>query len=149
MNLSDTTAFLTWLSQTDGRIQVTEPNVEVWANALGPFNAQEIRASVLDHYRTNETVMPTPAGIRKLAHGTRERALAKQSAITAAPSRPDLSYDQIVKRTQRPEFREAFERGRREGNAERAYNRVLRETGSQEQAAQAARTAAARQEVAA
>ena len=30
MNLPDTVAFLTWLSQHDARIQVTDAEVEIW-----------------------------------------------------------------------------------------------------------------------
>ena len=85
MNIPDTIAFLTWLSQTDGRIQVTEANVQVWSHALAGVTANESKLAALEYYKTNEQVMPTPAIIRKHAHSERDRNRAKQSALTAAP----------------------------------------------------------------
>jgi hypothetical protein len=110
MNLTETTGCLTWISQVDGRIQLTEPNVQIWANALAPVMAAEAREAILEHYRTNETAV-TPAGIRKASLAIRDRAVAKQAALTAGPTKPERSYDEYVKHMQRPEFKAAFDRG--------------------------------------
>lgn len=142
MNLPDTTAFLTWLSQTDHRIQVTDANIQVWSNALATIPTAAVKAAALEHYRTNETAAPSPAGLRKLALGARERELARQSALTAAPAAPDRTEASIRQRIMdTPEFRAAFERGRLEGNAERAYWTTIRETGDRTKAAAASNAA--------
>lgn len=85
MNIPDTIGFLTWLSQTDSRVQVTDANVQVWTNALMDIPAAAAKTAALDHYKTQESIMPTPAVIRKHAFAERDRARAKQSALTAGP----------------------------------------------------------------
>lgn len=86
MNIPDTIGFLTWLSQTDSRVQVTDANVQVWTNALMDIPAAAAKTAALDHYKTQESIMPTPAVIRKHAFAERDRARAKQSALEAAPA---------------------------------------------------------------
>lgn len=139
MNLPDTTVFLTWLSQTDGRVQVTDANIQVWSNALATIPTSAVKAAALEHYRTNESASPTPAGLRKIALNERERNIAKQSALTAGPSKPDLTHEKI-RRWVMANFRTTYDRGIIEGNAERAYWTKLRETGDQHQATQASKT---------
>lgn len=85
MNLTDTAAYLTWLSQSDNRIQVTEPNVEIWGNALATIPTATVKAVTLEHYRVNEQLAPTPAIIRKAASAALARDAAKAAAIEAAP----------------------------------------------------------------
>lgn len=85
MNLTDTAAYLTWLSQSDNRIQVTEPNVEIWGNALATIPTATVKAVTLEHYRVNEQIAPTPAIIRKAGIASAARDAAKVAAIQAAP----------------------------------------------------------------
>jgi len=85
MNLTDTAAYLTWLSQADNRIQVTDPNVEIWGNALATIPTATVKAVTLEHYRVNEQIMPTPAIIRKAGIAAVSREAAKHSALEAAP----------------------------------------------------------------
>lgn len=85
MNLTDTAAYLTWLSQADNRIQVTDPNVEIWGNALATIPTATVKAVTLEHYRVNEQIMPTPAIIRKAGIAAAARETAKHSALEAAP----------------------------------------------------------------
>lgn len=86
MNLTDTAAYLTWLSQSDNRIQVTEPNVEIWGNALATIPTATVKAVTLEHYRVNEQIVPTPAIIRKAGVASTARELAKAAALEAAPT---------------------------------------------------------------
>lgn len=85
MNLLDTTAFLTWLSQHDGRIQVSDAEIEIWQHTLQTIPTNAVKAAALEHYRLNEKEKPSPFAIRKIAIADRDRARAKQSALTAGP----------------------------------------------------------------
>lgn len=85
MNLPDTVAFLTWLSQHDARIQVTDAEVEIWQYTLQVIPTAAVKLAALEHYRLNEKDKPSPHAIRKIAIADRDRAAAKQSALTAAP----------------------------------------------------------------
>jgi|SRR6185312_1454846 len=132
MNILETTSYLTWLSQSDGRVKVTDPNVQIWAAALAAATNAEVREATLAHYRGNDTCV-TPHMIRKACAEIRERTTATQSALTAGPAlTAEVPYDAYVKHIHRPEFQAMFEAGRREGNAHRAYKQTLRETGSRE-----------------
>lgn len=139
MNLIETNGYLTWLSQADARIQVTDPNVQIWQNALANATTHEVREATLEFTRINDGVMVTPAAIRKMAFSIRERAVAAQTALTATPRQ--VNYDAYVKRSHRPEYHAAFLEGQRQGNASRAYKTTLRETGSREQARAAGQAA--------
>jgi hypothetical protein len=122
MNLVDTNGYLTWLSQSDGRIKVTDPNVQIWADALTHATPTEVRQATHDHYRTNETA-PTPAGIRRLTYAIRERAAAVRSALEAGPTiKTPNTY-----RQRHPELWDhLFNEGRAAGNAERARHTTNR-----------------------
>lgn len=86
MNLPDTVVFLTWLSQHDARIQVTDAEVEIWQHTLSVVPTQNVKDATLEFYRLNDDGKPTPHAIRKIAIADRDRALAKQSALTAGPA---------------------------------------------------------------
>ena len=111
MNLVDTNGYLTWLSQSDGRIKVTDPNVQIWADALANATTTEVRQCTLDHYKSNDTA-PTPAQIRRACLALRERSAAKQSALTAAPATPDRTFNDYVRHMDRPEFQAQTLKGR-------------------------------------
>jgi hypothetical protein len=142
MDAQEVNRVLTWLNQHDARIHNTTPAVEIWTASIGAYATYEVKAAILDHYRLNEDdEKATPGGIRRIAAGNRERAQAASNALTAAPSRPDLTEPQLRRRIfDTPAFRAAFDRGVIEGSAERAYNTTLRATGDHHAAAQAAQT---------
>ena len=137
MNVVETAHMLRWLSNIDARVIYTEEAVEMWAHALAPFEASEAKQAILDHYRQNEQFAATHAGIRKRALAVRATREAQQRAIEPA-SRTYSEADYRRKIRETPAFMAAFEQGRREGNADRAYATVLRETGDR-QAAYAAK----------
>lgn len=85
MNLTETASYLRWLSQADGRIQTTDPNLQIWQDALSNATPNEVREATLEFTRTNDGTMVTPAAIRRMAYAHRERAAARKTALTAAP----------------------------------------------------------------
>ena len=85
MNLPDTVAFLTWLSQHDQRFQVTDAEVEIWHHSLAVVPTDAVKNAALEFYRINDQGKPSPHAIRKIAIDVRDRAQAKQSALTAGP----------------------------------------------------------------
>lgn len=85
MNLTETNAFLTWLSQHDGRVSNGVAAVEIWQASLATATPAEAKQAVLDHYRGNEAVAATPGGIRKRAQTLRTTAEAQTRAVTAGP----------------------------------------------------------------
>lgn len=111
MNLVETNSFLTWLSQYDGRVKVTDPSVQIWADSLTHATSDEVRQAILDHYQGNETCA-TPAGIRKRTLAIRERAVAKRSALTAGPATPERTFSDYQRHLDRPEFRAQMLKGR-------------------------------------
>jgi hypothetical protein len=133
LNVVEAAHMLRWLSNVDARVIYTEEAVEMWAHALAPFAADEVKQAILDHYRTNESVAATHAGVRKRALAVRDTRAAQQRAIEP-PARVYHESDYRRKIRETPEFMALFEQGRREGNAERAYATVLRETGDRGQA---------------
>lgn len=85
MNLEETNYFLGWLSQHDGRIANGVAAVEVWQASLMTATPAEAKQAVLDHYRGNDSVPASPAGIRKRTLTIRTTAEAQTRALTAAP----------------------------------------------------------------
>lgn len=141
MNLTETSGYVRWLNTVDQRIQLSDANVQIWQNSLAPFGLEEVREATLEYYRLNETVLPTPGSIRRIAIGVRERATAHREALEAGPGgiKPDVDHDEFyLKRSQSPKFLLMFEAGQREGRSERAYNETMRRTGSQTEARAAA-----------
>lgn len=96
MNLPDTVAFLTWLSQHDARIQVTDAEVEIWQHTLTVIPTANVKAAALEFYRISEKEKATPHTIRKLAIAERDRAAAKKSALEPPKTtiKNPLSYRQ-------------------------------------------------------
>ena len=86
MNLTETNAFLTWLSQHDGRVSNGVAAVEVWQASLATATAAEAKQAILDHYRANEAVPASPAGIRKRTLTIRTTTEAQHRAIEATPT---------------------------------------------------------------
>ena len=87
MNLTETNAFLTWVSQYDGRVNNTPAAVEIWQAALVFATPSEAKQAAEEHYRANDTAPASPGGIRKRCMTIQATAEAKQRAITATPNR--------------------------------------------------------------
>lgn len=139
MDRQSVIAMLGWINQIDARIQFNPAAEENWLNAVQTFAPGHVKAAVLEHYRVNETAV-TPAGIRRLVLAQRERALAAQAALAAKPLQQDLTYDGILKHSKTAAFRAAFDAGRVEGNAERAYWTAIRECKTHREAQAVAQT---------
>lgn len=137
MKLDETAALITWLGQYDARIQVTHATRDIWHHSLSSFEFDECKQAILEHARYNENIVATPAAIRARASQIVARREAQQRAIDP-PVREKTEADYRRKIRETPAFMAAFEAGRREGNADRAYATVLRETGNR-QAAYAAK----------
>ena len=88
MNLEETVTLITWINQTDPRIQINKATRDVWAHSLAPVSYDEARQAVLEHYRTNEAVIPNAGSIRKRALHIRSsrEAFHSATAIEAAPT---------------------------------------------------------------
>jgi len=118
MQLDETVTLITWINQTDPRVQVNKATRDVWAHSLAPVTYEEARQAVLEHYRANEALVPNPGAIRK-------RALQIRSAREAFDSARSIEAPKPVKhplswRKRNPElWDQLFEEGRRQGNEER------------------------------
>lgn len=112
MNLEETVTIMTWVSQYDGRIQLTKASRDIWANALQPYSYEECHQAILDHYRINDDETVTPAKIRKRAELVRSQTTGRQSAIEANPKQS--SKHPMSWRARNPEeWDRLFEQGRR------------------------------------
>lgn len=87
MNLTETNAFLTWVSQYDARVNNTPAAVEIWQSALIFATVAEAKQAAEEHYRANEAAPASPGGIRKRCMTIQATNEAKQRAITATPTR--------------------------------------------------------------
>ena len=120
MNAEEVVTLLTWINQADPRMQLTAANRDVWEYSLSAFTFADAKQAVLEHYRYNDTDLPNPGTIRKRAAVIKSSREAKQQALTAGPSGPVRTFGDYERRVQSPQFRALFERGKAEGNAERA-----------------------------
>jgi len=108
MNLIETNAFLTWLNQHDPRVPNSVAAVEIWQASLIFATPAEAKQAAIEHYRGNDTIPATAAGIRKRVGTLRTTAEAKTRAITAGPhqtinphsyrSRNPSLWDQLMER---------------------------------------------------
>lgn len=112
MNEPEAVILVTWINQTDRRITTTDATVKVWASILENIPYDPAVAAVVEHYRLNDEKPPTPKGIRSIAYEMRNRAIAKQAALTAAPATPDRTFNDYVRHMDRPEFRAQMVKGR-------------------------------------
>lgn len=87
MNLTETNAFLTWVSQYDGRVNNTPAAVEIWQAALIFATVAEAKQAAEEHYRMNDAAPASPGGVRKRCMTIQSTNEAKTRAITAAPTR--------------------------------------------------------------
>lgn len=110
MNLTETAAYLKALSHHDDLIQTTEENARIWQSALAKLTAHEVWAATVKFSEMNENVKFSPAAIRRMAYAARERAVAVQTALTAAP-RPRSTALSWRERTPE-EWDRLFEAGR-------------------------------------
>jgi hypothetical protein len=122
MNLIETNAFLTWVTQHDGRIANSVAAVEIWQASLANATPAEAKQAILDHYRGNETVPATPGGIRKRTHALRTTAEAQASAITAGPV---VKHPNSWRARNPEEWDRLHEEGRQERRNELAARGIL------------------------
>lgn len=134
MDMKETAAMIVLINQHDPRVQSNEASDLIWANAMAPFTKAEAWQAVLEHYKASEQYPATPAAIKKRASSIASRREAEQRAIDAGPPQPAKSFADYERRVSSPEFRALFERGRCEGNADRVFSTVLRETGDRSKA---------------
>lgn len=119
MNLTETNAFVTWLSQHDGRVSNAPAAIEVWQASLANATPAEAKQAILDHYRANEAVPASPAGIRKRTQTLRTTAEAQSRAIEAtAPVKHPMSF-----RARNPEL---WDQLMAQGAAERRADLIAR-----------------------
>lgn len=120
MEQTEVVTLLTWINQSDPRLQLTAATRDIWHHSLSAATYDDAKQAVLEHYRHNDTDLPNPGTIRKRAVVIKSSREAKQQALTAVPVSPPKSFKDYERRVLSPQFRALFEEGRRQGNAERA-----------------------------
>lgn len=114
--------------------------IAAWHEIIGHLEYVDALQAVTNHRReSTEYLMPAHivAGAKKI-RAERSTESARQRALTAKASRPkELEFSDYQRMVDRPEFKAAFEAGRIEGNARRAYKTELRRTGSHKAASAA------------
>lgn len=141
MNLTETKMLLAKAALIDNRA-VGELTIRAWQEVLANVDARDAMEALTLHFHESEDYLNPGhivSGVRRVRENRRieaQRQAALESAAHAArqpyetergPALP--TNPEEMKRLLRERFPEDFERGVREGNAERAYNTILRETG--------------------
>lgn len=129
MEEEEVVTLLTWINQSDPRMQLTPANRDIWHYSLSAATYEDAKQAVLEHYRYNDTDLPNPGTVRKRAVVIKSSREAKQQAITAGPPTKPKTIEDYEKRTQSPQFRALFDEGRRQGNADRAARTEARNAG--------------------
>lgn len=101
METPEVIKMLTWINSFDGRVQLNEPNVTVWAYAMRNADAVFAKAAVLEHARLYGTA-PKPNEIAARARQLKASEPAKQRALAIAANPPKPS-DTIPLRKRDPE----------------------------------------------
>ena len=131
MDAVQTSGLLVWINQFDPYVQQNDAAVDIWAHSMAPLAYNEAEEAVVQHYRANPGVKAEPGAILRRALQIRASRQAGQAAIEAGlrgpASAPKTFKDYQGKIRNTPRFRELFEAGRREGNAERARATAARE----------------------
>lgn len=135
MTPEETQNILLLANAIDPRIQVNKPTFDLWSKVLHANTRNECEAAINLFYEryaepTNRPTVDAPAIRRIIAHET-ERATAKTRALE--PPRRNYTEPQIRTRAIERHHTE-YQQGILDGNAERAYNTTLRETGDRRQA---------------
>lgn len=143
MNQEETGRLLGFVAAFDHRNpQDADADIMAWHAVLHEQPLQDCKEAVVRFFKTEKGWI-MPGDVFRLARhvrADRAREADKQRALAAAPAGPDLEHADIRRRIMdTPEFKAKFERGKIDGNAERAYNVKLRETGSRDKAAAAYR----------
>jgi hypothetical protein len=140
MTPEETKQVLAKAAFTDHRT-VDIQSIRVWHEIIGHLDYPDALDALTLHRRESaEYLQPVHiiTGARRV-RADRARDAGKQRALTAAPPKPDLTEPQLRRRIfNSPEFRAEFENGRVQGNADRAYQTELRNTGDRRKAVQAA-----------
>ena len=131
MDRLDTAKLIIELNQFDQQVQANDAAVKFWHHSMAPLAYNEADEAVVQHYRANPGVKAEPGAILRRALQIRASRQAGQAAIEAGQRGPVTAprtfkdYQGKIRNT--PRFRELFEAGRREGNAERARATAARE----------------------
>jgi hypothetical protein len=126
MEEEEVVTLLTWINQSDPRMQLTPANRDIWHYSLSAATYDDAKQAVLEHYRYNDSELPNPGTVRKRAAAIKSSRQAKQQALTAGPTSAPKTFKDYEKRTQSPQFIALFEEGRRQGNADRAARTAAR-----------------------
>lgn len=136
---SETAMLLAKAALIDNR-NIDQATVEAWHEIISDIDYADALQAITNH-RRESTEYLTPAHIvagAKKIRAERSTESARQRALTAKASRPkELEFSDYQRMVDRPEFKAAFEAGRIEGNARRAYKTELRRTGSHKAASAA------------
>ena len=120
MDVKETITMLTWINQTDPRVQLNQASVERWHYALRSFEHAVCKQAVLEHYKQHEDIPASSAAISKRAGYIQNAREAGERAVAIEPPRNQVRHP-LSWRARNPElWDQLFEEGRRQGNAERA-----------------------------
>jgi hypothetical protein len=124
----ETAKLLVWVNQFDAFVQMNDAAAKIWHGSMYQITYDEAEEAVIQHYRANPGKQAEPGAILKRALTLRSTALAKQQArmVTAGQPVQEKTFGQYESRVKSPRFRELFEAGRRQGNAERAARTAAR-----------------------
>lgn len=138
MNQHETGLLLTKVAAYDHRnLQDADADLLAWHEVLKDQDIADCMEAVVKFF-THERGWIMPSDVFRLARTVRhERSLAaaRERAIEATPQ--PINHASALKKSKSAAYAKAFETGRANGNAERAYWTELRKTGDN-QAAQAA-----------
>lgn len=113
METPEVIKMLTWINSFDGRVQLNEPNVTVWAYAMRNADAPFAKSAVLEHARLYGTA-PKPNEIAARARQLKASEPAKQRALAIAANPPQPS-DTIPLRKRDPQrWQQLIEAGKQE-----------------------------------
>jgi hypothetical protein len=140
MTPEETKQLLAKAAVTDHRT-VDLVSIRAWHEIIGHLAYDEVLEALTMHRRESaEYLQPAHivSGVRRV-RADHARETDRQRALEAAPSNvADLTERSIRRRIMdTPAWKAAFDKGRINGNADRAYNTTLRETGSKTKAAYA------------
>jgi hypothetical protein len=104
---------LTWINSFDGRVQLNEPNVTVWAYAMRNADSQHAKSAVLEHSRLYGTA-PKPNEIAARARQLKASEPAKQRALAIAANPPQPSENLSLRERDPELWEQLIEQGRQE-----------------------------------
>ena len=113
METPEVIKMLTWINSFDGRVQLNEPNVTVWAHAMQNADAQYAKTAVLEHARLYSTA-PKPNEIAARARQLKASEPAKQRALAIAANPPQPSDELPLRKRDPQRWEQLLEAGKQE-----------------------------------